>query len=279
MCALDTMTLQRIADLIVDIDGPFERRGYELAQLLQRAGWPAEAEYDGSARIQWLTEAMTDSRIDQAAISRLICRVCDPLEYQDGAASAEAVRTEVNRILAAERLTVSVAAGRPVLAAPSSDGGPTNFALPDDLEARLRPLVSGEAVLTQLMQRIQETRICERHGAYVFALVGIGSFTEGLLHDVALRRDPSLSKGFLENGKRVPADRVSFATLVNFAQQRGWIQTDAHDFMKIVRDYRNFVHLRHQQERGIEPDADTVMMCWGPVLAILNDLEMFDDTN
>jgi hypothetical protein len=51
------------------------------------------------------------------------------------------------------------------------------------------------------------------------------------------------------------------------------IQMDAHDFMKIVRDYRNFVRLRNQRERGVTPDRDTVGMCWGPVLAVLNDLE------
>lgn len=274
MKKLDSMTLQRIATVIVDVDGPFERRGYELEQLVRRSNWPIEAEYDGSPRIPWLIETMTDSRVDDAAISRLICRVCDPLEYSDGSLSAKTMREAVNQILAAEGLTVSDVAGRPVLGALAEDGASPVFALPEDeLEGRLRPLVSGEAVLAWLLQRIRETKICERHGAYVFAIVGIGSFTECLLLDIALHRDPSLAQGFQDGTKRFAPDRVPFALLIKTAQKRGWIQMDAHDFMDVVREYRNFVHVRNQQQRGVEPDRDTVMMCWGPVLAILNDLE------
>ncbi|MGH3547849.1 MAG: hypothetical protein ACRDQU_06985 [Pseudonocardiaceae bacterium] len=55
--------------------------------------------------------------------------------------------------------------------------------------------------------------------------------------------------------------------------QRGWIQPDEFEFSDIVGQYRNFVHPRVQQKRGITPDADTVLMCWQPVLAVVNDLD------
>src|SRR5438445_9770283 len=119
---LDPMSLRRIANVGVHIDGPFERRGYELAQLLERSGWPAPIEYDGSPRVQWLTESITHTQADDAAVTRLICRLCDPLEYEDGLSSADAVRAEVNRILASERMVVSFAAGRPVLGNLADDG-------------------------------------------------------------------------------------------------------------------------------------------------------------
>ncbi|MEU5046966.1 hypothetical protein [Streptomyces griseorubiginosus] len=273
MKPLDPLTLERVARLIVDIDGPFERRGYQLAQLLQRAGWPQPAEYDGSPRIPWLTDILT-STDDVAAVSRLLCRICDPLEYDDGLASADLVRQTLNTHLAAEQLTVTYVSGRPVLGQPGTDGHTTVFTVPDDLEARIRPLVSSEAFLQQLMERVTETQICEQHGAYGLTLIGIGSFAEALLLDVLTHRDPTLLQGFpMPNGKRVPPERTSFSLLLDTARSRGWIQMDAHDFMKIVRDYRNFVHLRQQQERGVTPDRDTVGMCWGPVLAVLNDLE------
>ncbi|MBB4717115.1 hypothetical protein BJ965_006997 [Streptomyces luteogriseus] len=63
------------------------------------------------------------------------------------------------------------------------------------------------------------------------------------------------------------------ALLLDTARPPGWIQMDVHDFMAIVREYRNFVHLRKQRERGVVPDRDTVGMCWGTLLALLNDLE------
>ena len=271
---LDPMTIQRLAQVIVDIEGPFERHGSQLAALLERAAWPSALDYDGSPRIPWLIEVLNDARDDHAAVARLICRVCDPKEYDDGMDSAEALRTEVNRILASEGLAVGYVSGRPVLGELADDGQSTVYAIPDDLEARIRPLVSSEETLSWLMTRIEETRICERNGAYAFALIGIGSFTEGLLLDVLTHRDPALaSRGFPVRNGFMPAKNVSFATLLSTARERKWIQLDAHDFMEIVRGYRNFVHLRLQQERGVAPDRDTVMMCWGPVLAVLNDLE------
>lgn len=276
MPPLDPMSIERTARIIVDIDGPFERRGYQLAQLLERAGWPKPTEYDGSPRIAWMADSITEAAEDPAAISRLMCRICDPLEYDEGLASAEIVRQSLNQVLAAEGLAVTYVSGRPVLGELADDGHSTVFSVPDDLEARLRPLVGSDAMLQQLLERVGETRICEQHGAYVFALVGIGSFTEALLLDVLTKRDPDLLKGFPHpNGtKRVAPDHASFALLLDTARARGWIQMDAHDFMKIVRDYRNFVHIRAQQERGVVPDRDTVRLCWGPVLAVLNDLEM-----
>ncbi|MER6406237.1 hypothetical protein ABT269_22520 [Streptomyces viridosporus] len=273
MKPLDLLTLERIARLIVDIDGPFERRGYQLTQLLQRATWPSPAEYDGSPRIPWLTDILT-STDDPAAVARLLCRICDPLEYDDGLASADLVRQELNTHLAAEHLAVTYVSHRPVLGELSTDGHTTVFTVPDDLEDRIRPLVSSEDFLQQLMARVIETQICEQHGAYGMALIGIGSFTEALLLDVLTHRDPTLKQGFPQgSGKRVVPERASFALLLDTARARGWIQMDAHDFMAIVREYRNFVHLRKQQERGVVPDSYTVGMCWGPVLAVLNDLE------
>jgi hypothetical protein len=273
MKPLDPLTLERIVRLIVDIDGPFERRGYQLTQLLQRAAWPTPAEYDGSPRIPWLTDLLTGTD-DPAAVTRLLCRMCDPLEYDDGLASADLVRQELNTHLAAENLAVTYVSQRPVLGELGTDGHTTVFTVPDDLEDRIRPLVSSEEFLQQLMARVTETRICEQHGAYGMALIGIGSFTEALLLDVLTHRDHTLQRGFpQDNGKRVAPERASFALLLDTARTRGWIQMDAHDFMAIVREYRNFVHLRKQRERGVVPDRDTVGMCWGPVLAVLNDLE------
>lgn len=124
------------------------------------------------------------------------------------------------------------------------------------------------------MARIEETRICESHGAYVFAVIGIGSFVEGLLYSVLTERDTSLlQKGVPEGSKLTPAKKASLALLINTAHRKNWIQLDAKEFMDKVRDYRNFVHPRLQLERRLDIDRDTVMLCWGPVQAVLNDLE------
>ncbi|MFC7743318.1 hypothetical protein ACFQXA_23670 [Nocardiopsis composta] len=115
MHSLDPKTLRRLAEVIVDIGGPYERKGWELEELLQAAAWPGEPEYDGEPRVVWLLEEMTDRCDDHAAIERLLCRVCDPLEYEEGAGAADAVRETVNEKLRPEGLAISQAGGRPVV--------------------------------------------------------------------------------------------------------------------------------------------------------------------
>ena len=60
--------------------------------------------------------------------------------------------------------------------------------------------------------------------------------------------------------------------LLDRAQSLKWIQHDAYTFGGVVREDRNLVHPRAQLEKGFAPDGDTVLMCWQPVLAVLNDL-------
>lgn len=103
---------------------------------------------DGSPRIPWLTDILT-STDDPAAVTRLLCRIC-----------------------AAENLAITYVSHRPVLGELGTDGHTTVFTVPDDLEDRIRPLVSSEDFLQQLMARVTETRICEQHGAYGMALIG-----------------------------------------------------------------------------------------------------------
>ena len=40
-----------------------------------------------------------------------------------------------------------------------------------------------------------------------------------------------------------------------------------------VREYRNYVHPHKQKESRVAFDQDSVMLCWAPVRAIINDLE------
>lgn len=274
MFPLDPKTLDRIARVICDIDGPFQRSVSQLQELLENAHWSDPPIYDGSPRIPWFTDALSERADDDIAMERLLCRVCDPIEYDDGMESAELVRQEVNKALSPERLAVSYVGGRPVLGELARNDGSPVFTEPTELDSRLRRLIRDSRAVDLLMARVDETRICETHGAYVFAVIGIGSFVEGLLYSVLTERDKVLlDKGFGHNGRWVPAQKAGLSLLIDTAHQKNWIQLDAKDFMHKVRDYRNFVHPRLQLERGADFDRDTVMLCWGPVRAILNDLE------
>lgn len=60
MFPLDPRTIERLAKVIVDIDGPYERKGWQLETLLGHAGWDDAPSYDGSARVPWLIEEMNE---------------------------------------------------------------------------------------------------------------------------------------------------------------------------------------------------------------------------
>ena len=273
MPALDERTVERLAEVICDLDGPYERRGYELEALLRRAGWVDPPEYDTSARVAWLRDVLHERRHREGDVERLLCRVCDPLEYRSEEI-AEVFRRTVNEVIALEGLVVTVVVGRPVLGTIDRSGGAT-YSAPADLDRRLRELIIDEQTASLLIDRIRETEICAANGAYTFAIIGIGSFVEGLLQTVLSERDEQIRvHGFLdEKGKPLPDRRIGLQYLIDLAHSRSWIQLDAADFMHKVREYRNYVHPRVQQQDPQEFDRDSVMLCWAPVRAVLNDLE------
>lgn len=284
MLTLDPKTLDRLAELIVDIGGPYERKGFQLAALLRHAGWDNPSDYDGSPRIPWLRDELDKRRNDPADIERLLCRICDPLEYDDGPVTADVFRTEVNQRLAAENLIVTMVGGRPVLGNLGSDGHDATFAEPPDLRRRLESLVGDQQTVEVLMGRLDETRVCVSGGAYRMATIGIGTFIEGLLLAILLEHDEDLrTKGFPDIRRRIPvekrspkrtsADWVSMELLIDTAFAKRWVQFDATVFAHAIRDFRNFIHPRKEIAEQPRFDADTVMLCWGPVQALMNDLE------
>jgi hypothetical protein len=272
MFPLDERTVDRVAKFVCDIDGPYERSGKDLEGLLRTAGWADPPEYDGSSRVAWLNEALKERGGDRSETERFLCRICDPLEYDGGIAEADQIRICLNQILEPEQLVVSYAGGRPVIGEVRHTGEAPTFVELHDLEQRLRRLIQDVTAIGLLMSRARETHICEQNAAYGLAVIGIGSLVESLLYSVLVEHDPTLLKTKFRDG-RGKSRNPSLQELIHVAHEKRWIQVDAKDFTDKVRDYRNVVHLRHQRELDITPDRDTVMLCWGPVQALLNDLD------
>jgi hypothetical protein len=272
MFPLDPRTVERIAKFVCDPGGPYERTGKELEQLLRRAGWANSPVYDGSPRIPWLIEALTERAGERRDIERFLCRVCDPLEYDSGISEADELRKAFNELLEPELLTVSYAGGRPVVGELRASGETPTFVELDQLEDRLRQLITDSKAIDLLLARANETHICEQSGAYGLAVIGIGSLVESLLYSVLVEKDPDLLRSRFRDA-RGKSSNPTLQQLIDLAHEKRWIDVDAKGFTDRVRDLRNVVHLRHQQQLDIIPDRDTVMLCWGPLQAVLNDLE------
>ena len=275
MDAIDPKTIERLARIIVDPDGPYVRTGRQLEALLAQSGWPDPPEYDGSPKVAWLIEQMEDRNDHPGDIERLLCRVCDPLEYDEGDSGATVFREALNAVLKPEGIVILDTGGRPVLAELGTNGFTAVNAEPRDLDDRIRRLV-GDAVTAELLsKRAAEARVCQQGGAYTMAVIAIGSLVEGLLYTFLTEQDEeSRNHRFVGRDGNVITDRrPALETLINTAFVRNWIQLDAKAFMHTVRDFRNYIHPRKELADNPDFDNDTVGLCWAPLQAMLNDLE------
>lgn len=267
MAVLDPRTVPRVAELICDIGGPFERRTRELVQLVQAAGW--DVAYEGGARIPWLVEVIERHNDDPDAIDALLRRIIDPREFDGGLDAAVQLVAPLNALLIGDDLEVGHNGHRSVIYHLGGSSEPTNL---EDVAARLaapelrktvQRLVRNPAMAEILTARLDEVEAARSSGAYLLAIVGTGSFVEGLLHDVLRSRD-----------KETKAQTTTTLDwLLRRAHTLGWIEHDAFTFSGYVRGYRNYVHPRQQLSEKFSPDADTVLLCWQPVLAVINDLD------
>ena len=252
--------------MICDQGGPYARSVRALTRFLEGAGW--DVTYEGGARVPWLVEEIRERNDDAEAIHALLKRIIDPREYDGGIKEASAFVETLNNLLATDGLEVGHESGTRPLVRRLDNTGELGL---DQLAARLadpelrqavREMVSDSAMAEILVARLDEVDACRRAGAYLLAVIGTGSFVEGLLYDVLMSRDQSTQKN--------PKPMLYF--LLGRAHELGWIQHDAYTFSGLVREYRNLVHPREQLNKSFQPDNDTVLMCWQPVLAVINDL-------
>ncbi len=268
---IDDKTLGRIADLICDTNGPNHRQGWELPQFFRHAGWPDVPEYDNIGRKRWVLDLLRAKRDDKRATEQVLCRLCDPREYQEESRRAQQVAQALNRVLALEGLKVTYSSGRPIVVElPGAMISPdTPAAL--NLKRELGAFIFDQQLAAILRLRLDEASTCREHGASLAAIILLGSILEGALLDVATRFVSSAMRS-----SRAPEGRKlsswSLVELIDVAHERGWIQPDVRAFAHVLRDYRNFVHPWEQRRRGEFPDHDTVNVCWEVVIAALNDL-------
>jgi hypothetical protein len=261
---LDPRTIERLAEMVCDHGGPHERSTRALTRFLAGAGW--DVEHPGGARVPWIVSEIEERNEDRAAIESLLVRIIDPREYDGGIGEAESLVKPLNELLAADGIEVAHNGSRATVR--TIDDGDTTL---DQLAAQLagpeirralRAIVRDPAMAEILIARLDEVELCRKAGAYLLAVIGTGSFVEGLLYDILRQRDA-------ETRQR---DRPTLDFLLNRARKVGWIEHDAYTFSGIVREYRNLVHPRSQLDMKFHPDGDTVLLCWQPVMAVINDL-------
>ena len=148
----------------------------------------------------WLIATIKARNEDSEAIMALLSRIVDPREYDGDQVEAARLVDAVNGVLAVDGYTVGLDGGRPFAAAvDTANGRAANervaaaLASPE-LRTTVRGLVRSQDLADILISRLDEVEAARNAGAYVLAIVGTGSFIEGLLDNIMKARDPDIRR-------------------------------------------------------------------------------------
>jgi hypothetical protein len=261
----DESTVDEIGRLLCGDDGPLYRKGWELQGFLRRAGIADVPEYDGSARRAWVNEILTCSGDtgDPSGAHRVALRLADPREYATEEIAYHATRRRLDEILLLEGLRITRdSRGHPEFT--DIDTGTLRV----ELKVSMDQVVSDPALALVIQQRLDEARLCHDTGAYIAAVIMLGSLLEGVLLAAVSERLPNPPRSL---------DRMGLHELIDLAHRESWIQVDVKMGSELIRSYRNLVHPLAQVRMGAPPDSDTLDICWPVVNATLNDLAASTD--
>lgn len=109
------------------------------------------------------------------------------------------------------------------------------------------------------------------------AVILCGSVLEGLLLGIAIKnikdfnQSPASPKN-RETGKVLLLQDWTLSSLIDVAQNIGFIGLDVKKFSHSLRDFRNYIHPYQQMSTGFTPDIDTAKISWQVLQAAISDL-------
>jgi len=276
MRSLDEQTLDGLADLICGDGGPFYRKGWVLPKLFRNAGLRCP-DHDGSTRKWWALDRLKEFNRNPSYIEKVILRLANPLEYKGEPDTTEEVIEILNKLLAIEGLKVELSGVTPILHERKPGLASTGKKVTVPLSAPDFGILTDDISLGPILaERWNDSQKCIDAGAHTAALIMMGSLLEGALLAIvnAYPKESNLSKSCPKDdaGKPKAFHNWGLNSLINVANDCGWVQTDIKDFSHSLRDYRNMVHPWHQRAKRFTPDKDTSSICWEVVKAAINDL-------
>ncbi|QSR87654.1 hypothetical protein EM20IM_04875 [Candidatus Methylacidiphilum infernorum] len=248
--------------------------------------------WDRYALQEWTYEMLLILAQFPENIEEIIKRLADPREYAGDPKKVEEVVTKLNKILAVEGYEIKLDGIKPQLIEIEprliqDPEKPLVFLNPPDFT----PLTNDQLLRKILHERWMEVRKCWEAGAYVAALVMMGSLLEGVLLAVA-EANPEEANRSNASPKDMKGQPKAFCDwmlndLINVAHERGWIQGHVKKFSHILREYRNIVHPKKQREMEMLADKDTCKsywedtckICWEVVQAAVNNVVNWQKKN
>ena len=288
MKRIDDSTLEAVAELICgsgdgggggySSPGPYRTKG-DISAFFQRAEVPPQGE---SSTRKWFVLESLQAINGTQSLESALCRLASPKEYRGDASVTQEVIDHLNQVLQVEGLEVELLGVDPVIRERrAATVTPKPEEVPTEASPDFHKLVQGDPLADVLSFRWQEAQKCSQAGAYLSAVVMMGSILEGaLLHKVESNLEAGnrakCSPKDKKTGKPKPIHEWGLSALIDVAHEVGWLHGDVKRFSHALRDSRNLVHPYVQRLSSDMPDGDTCSICWQVVRAAVSDLLRID---
>lgn len=143
-----------------------------------------------------------------------------------------------------------------------------------------KQLIDDETLSEIMNNRWLEIKQTYASKSYLSTVVLLGSILEGLLYYYVSTNYNTVksisSSPKLSSGEIIPIDNWKLNDLINVAHECTWLDDDIKTFNEGLRDYRNLIHPKVQNDKLIIPDKDTCDICIDVIVAAFNDLKNKD---
>lgn len=125
--------------------------------------------------------------------------------------------------------------------------------------------------------RLEEINKNLKSGAFLSAIIMIGSTLEGLLLGYATSHSKRYNQSLCSpkdklTGKVLKFQYWTLNDFIDVSHNIGFIGLDVKKFSHVLRDFRNFIHPYHQLSMNFTPDKHTAQISWQVLQAAIADL-------
>ncbi|MFC1725267.1 hypothetical protein ACFL4T_06545 [candidate division KSB1 bacterium] len=278
MKCLDGKTLEALAKLICGDNGPYYRKGTEIADFFINAGLKIH-KVGNLSRNYWAIEQLKIYNNEKNSLKYIIERIAYPKEYADKPEAFKEILEKLNQILTLEGYKIIMEGITPKIIEISAS-------IPEFEHKKIHYVniipdfekITNESTLSLILtERWKEIIKSLESSAHLSAIILMGSMLEGVLFAVVSQNQENANKVESapkdRSGKVKPFNDWTLENLINVCVDCGWLKHDRKDFNHTLRDYRNLVHPLKQLKTGKYPDERTCKICWEVVIAAISDIE------
>lgn len=235
---------------------------------------------NGESRIRFTIQCLSEAnRLNKMDI--VLKKLSNPKTYRNEKI-IQFIINEINGIIIWDDIEIKLENNQPKIVKLEE---PVNVDISEEktndlISLDFKQLIDDESLSEIMNKRWSEIKKNYASQSYLSTVVLLGSILEGLLYyyvSTNYNTVKSTSSSPKDSyGEIIPIDNWKLNDLINVAHECTWLDDDIKTFNEGLRDYRNLIHPKVQNDKLIIPDKDTCDICIDVVVAAFNDLNSKD---